>query len=424
MRVLFTFGLNEDGQCGYDESLENNKKFIESVEKFSDESIKREIFSPRAVRFPNTSIIVVKISAGSRHTLALTSNGEVYSWGWGHLGQLGHGNSSNLYSPHRIGILHDITSISAGGMHSGCIDKNHYCYTWGASGYGQLGLGTMAVKKTCFTVPEIVKYTNNIDNESDEKNPLLVSVISCGGMHTGVIDIDGYVYCWGKADSGQTGSSDWYLNFFPGVAYPRKVLGFEGKAVNISCGGFHTLILTDSNSVYVMGKEDFGLLGTGNSVENSMSIGAESPTLVQALKEEKIIGFSSGGWHSCFLTENGQLYVCGKGEYGRLGVGDEKSKTLPTPIGHNHSIVNVSAGGSHTIFTNTIGEIYTVGRLDGGRCGVGILSSDRIKTPTKINDNFYKSNMHIISLSAGGSHTTVLVDYPDITNNDFDRYFR
>jgi alpha-tubulin suppressor-like RCC1 family protein len=125
-------------------------------------------------------------------------------------------------------------------------------------------------------------------------------------MHTAVIDIDGDLYSWGKADSGQTGYPFWYKDFLPGVLTPKKVHGFEGRAIDIACGGFHTLILTSDHVVYAMGKEDFGLLGTGNTAEN-MSIGAETPTIIPSFVGKKITGFSAGGvaYMSGFMFHRG-----------------------------------------------------------------------------------------------------------------------
>eukprot|EP01034_Spumella_vulgaris_P030775 gene30775-38039_t len=269
----------------------------------------------------------------------------------------------------------------------------------------------------------------------------------------------GDVYCWGKADSGQTGYAKWYLDFSIGISAPKKVEGYEGTVTEVSCGGFHTLLLTDKGKAYAMGKEDFGMLGTKVS-KDSMSIGAEVPTLVAALKEFHIVAIRAGGWHSSFLTDDGQLFTCGKGEYGRLGVGSEKSMVEPTLVNcHDHTLspfgvdaplmspggsarckkvfsededVNyvrntytidkMSAGGSHTIWATDKGQVYTVGRVASGRLGLcqnnAFSNQDRTILPNNITSNFYKMEQaNVLRVSAGGSHTTVLVDYPNITES-------
>lgn len=282
VRYLFTFGMNEDGQCGID----------------YEEGNFGNIFSPITVSyFLSNRIIVSAVSTGSRHTLVLSSDGDIYSWGWGHLGQLGHGDNLSVSSPRKIDSLSKITSVSAGGMHCGCIDENFNCYTWGACNYGQLGIGKAVINKEMVSVPTKVRFSpsnHDLNQDADGDEILLCSKISCGGMHTAAIALDGSVYCWGKADSGQTGFPDWYKTFFAGVHSPKKVHGFTETAVDVACGGFHTLILTSNDTVFAMGKEDFGLLGTGNTAQN-MNIGAEIPTRLPAFDGVKIVSFSAGG---------------------------------------------------------------------------------------------------------------------------------
>eukprot|EP01036_Dinobryon_divergens_P023166 gene23166-31486_t len=386
--------MNEDGQCGVDYEGGNSGN----------------IYSPTIVSyFSLTRVIVTAVSTGSRHTLALSNDGDVYSWGWGHLGQLGHGDNLSVSHPRKIDSLAKITSVSAGGMHCGCIDETFNCYTWGACNYGQLGIGETVINSEMVSVPTKVRSPLSDQNQiqsADGGGYLLCSKISCGGMHTAAIALDGSVFCWGKADSGQTGFPDWYKTFFAGVYSPKKVYGFTGTAVDVACGGFHTLILTSNDTVFAMGKEDFGLLGTGNTAHN-MNIGAEIPTRLPTFDGIKIVHFSAGGWHSCFVKENGTLLTCGKGEYGRLGLGNERSKTEPSVVNpldapsppispsispssiatsssssssslHGCPVRLVSAGGSHTLLCTIGDRIFSVGR------------------------------MKVLQVCAGGSHSAVL----------------
>ena len=291
-QYLFTFGLNEDGQCG----------ISSGVKEDNEKAANKNVYKPTVVPFFRSSGVSIRsVSVGSRHTLALSKTGEVYSWGWGHLGQLGHGDNLSQANPRKINSISNVIFISAGGMHCGCITENNICYTWGACNYGQLGIGDSAINQDMISIPTEVKF--------DETT--LCSKITCGGLHTAAITLDGSVYCWGKADSGQTGCPDWYKTFFSGIYSPKKVYGFNGKAIDVACGGFHTLILTGDNSVYAMGKEDFGLLGTGNTGRN-MSIGAEVPTLLQAFNGIKITQLSAGGFDKSifqFISENSHFFV-------------------------------------------------------------------------------------------------------------------
>jgi len=65
--------------------------------------------------FPKDTTFV-DITAGGLFMMALTDNGQVWSWGVGKFGRLGHGNEEDSSSPQLIAGLADkqIGSISAG----------------------------------------------------------------------------------------------------------------------------------------------------------------------------------------------------------------------------------------------------------------------------------------------------------------------
>lgn len=41
---------------------------------------------------------------------------------------------------------------------------------------------------------------------------------------------------------------------------------------------------------------------------------------------QKAVSVACGGWHTAVIGEKGGVWTCGRGEYGRLGLGDEKSQ--------------------------------------------------------------------------------------------------
>jgi hypothetical protein len=82
----------------------------------------------------------VDIACGESHTVALTSRGEVFAWGGGQLGQLGHGDFLRQSLPLRVANLEEnIVQISAGKRHSAAVTAEGALLTWGSNEYGQLG---------------------------------------------------------------------------------------------------------------------------------------------------------------------------------------------------------------------------------------------------------------------------------------------
>ena len=85
----------------------------------------------------------VAVNSGGKHCLALSTDGEVFSWGEGEDGKLGHGNRTGCDRPRVIETLRgaEVVEIAAGGAHSACITSSGELYTWGKGRYGRLGHG-------------------------------------------------------------------------------------------------------------------------------------------------------------------------------------------------------------------------------------------------------------------------------------------
>ncbi|XP_050956277.1 RCC1 domain-containing protein 1 [Labeo rohita] len=105
---LYMWGWNESGQLGLPsrgleeeklrrKSCGNSEHLNEDEKKQADVFISIQAF-PALVDVPNVSEIS-KISCGSRHTAAVTGTGDLYTWGWGHYGQLGHGTENSTDEP-------------------------------------------------------------------------------------------------------------------------------------------------------------------------------------------------------------------------------------------------------------------------------------------------------------------------------------
>ena len=66
---------------------------------------------------------VVDISCGDNYSGVVTENGDVYTWGFGNEGQLGHGDKSDQFLPRKIQLSHKISNISCGGAHTALLTK-------------------------------------------------------------------------------------------------------------------------------------------------------------------------------------------------------------------------------------------------------------------------------------------------------------
>ncbi|WP_130866566.1 RCC1 domain-containing protein [Acidipropionibacterium timonense] len=86
-----------------------------------------------------------KVSAGDAHTIALSTTGEIYGWGWNSFGQVGNDAPLSTNTPQKVVAPKGLTftDVAAGGDSSAAVASDGSVYTWGHNDEGQLGNGTM-----------------------------------------------------------------------------------------------------------------------------------------------------------------------------------------------------------------------------------------------------------------------------------------
>lgn len=137
---IYTFGSNGHGQLGLTPS--------ESVKDYSGRNTLLSIGNN-----------ITDISAGICHSMILTENGNVYTFGHNGYGQLGSDDHDDRCIPTLIRKCNHVTAISAGELRSMILVDNGDVYTFGANKYGQLGLGDDRARNT----PSLVQLGDSID---------------------------------------------------------------------------------------------------------------------------------------------------------------------------------------------------------------------------------------------------------------------
>lgn len=94
----------------------------------------------------------------------------------------------------------------------------------------------------------------------------------------------------------------------------------------IACGGKHNLCLSGDDCVFSWGRGEFGRLGHGDEQHQF------HPVLVETLHHKQITDISCGGYHSVALSKSGLVFTWGSGEYGKLGHKDQKDHFVPTLV--------------------------------------------------------------------------------------------
>jgi hypothetical protein len=285
---------------------------------------------------------VKQVSAGGNHTLALTKDGQVYSFGANELGQLGLGHSNSTIAPTLISGLNNIVQISAGDNHSLLLTKNGKIYSFGYNQYGQLGLGDYEERST----PTLVSNINNIMQ------------ISAGGYYSLLLNKNGEIYSFGSNYCGKAGHGTSTSQVVP-TLIPTNYFN-NSPIVQISAGFCHSLALTIDGNVYSFGYGGHGRLGLGDYNDR------DRPTLIPAAYFNNIpVSYvSAGRYYSIILTENGQLYSIGDKFYQQLGIKENYRDNVPILIKGFENLIDISLGGHGYLMVNKYGEIHYMSKTD------------------------------------------------------------
>eukprot|EP00934_Nitzschia_sp_Nitz4_P001929 Nitzschia sp. Nitz4//scaffold37_size175936//167054//169102//NITZ4_002070-RA/size175936-processed-gene-0.205-mRNA-1//1//CDS//3329549860//1929//frame0 len=337
-------------------------------------------------------IRIVQVSAGGglvrvAHTLLLTSTGRVLSFGTGQYGQLGHGFSGgkqlpDILRPKYIDALAGtrITCVSAGEIHSAAVSVDGDVYTWGDGFCGQLG---HADKRPQVTPVQVEK--GGLEDEC-------VSHVSCGARHTLAVTEDGEVFSWGLGHFGVLGRSFTPYDHDSAAALAgiggEEDEGMEPLPVEPPEGA-----PVEANPPRELGNAyNFDNLMAQLDMIANLSLTDSSdqciPKQIDSLQGVNIIGASAGHRHTLLLDNQGSLYSCGAGISGCLGHEDNQGTCFyPMKLTYlernNVKIMQMSAGVDMSMAISTTGDVYAWGKTDGGRIGLGLQAS-RVTVPRKV----------------------------------------
>ncbi len=192
---------------------------------------------------------VMKIAAGFFHSMALKSDGTVWTWGVNQHGELGDGTTTDRTTPVQVSGLNNVISIGAGGNHNMALKSDGTVWTWGDNEYGQLGNGTTTRRLT----PVQVSGLNN------------VVAIASGGKYSMALKSDGTVWTWGDNEYGQLGNGT-----TTNRTTPVQVSGLS-NVVEIAAGG-HCMALKDNDTLWAWGYNSDGQLGDGTTTNRTTPV--------------------------------------------------------------------------------------------------------------------------------------------------------
>lgn len=314
------------------------------------------------------------ISGGGYHSLALKSDGTVWSWGRNNFGQLGNGKHSKKNIPVLVKELEDVIAIAAGTWHSMALKSDGTVWTWGLNNYGQLGDGTFRNRKTPVQV----------------KNLTDVIAIAGGYLHSLALKSDGTVWAWGSNWSGQLGNE----TIVGASEIPIQVNSLSNISA-IACGGDHSLAIRSSDgTIWAWGNNFYGQLGNGSGTNTT------APVLVNGLSDVSKV---NGGYiHSLALVSDGSVWTWGNNRYGQLGDGSTREeRRTPVQVMNIDSITSISARGWHNLALHSEGKVFSWGNNSNGQLGDGTRTERHIPVEVKELED-------ITDISTGWQHSLAL----------------
>ena len=305
---------------------------------------------------------VVTVETGFSHTLVIRSDGSLWGWGGNSRGEVGDGTTRRVSFPTKI--MDDAISLAAGARTSFAVKADGSLWAWGENYRGSLGSGMLSTWCSLDNIFISESYLNPTEIMDN------VIFVASGVFHNMAIKSDGSLWVWGKNSYGVIGNGkkttivDFILTEDNDVTRPMKVME------NIVCAaaGWNTSFAIDFNGVlWGWGNNSFGQLGDGTTTNRL------APVKIM----EDVISVSAGFAHTLALKSDGSLWAWGENRFGEIGDGTEEIRLEPVEIMSNVIFIEtgLSAGPTDYDFDGTstsAGRSFAI-RTNGSLWGWGLM---------------------------------------------------
>ncbi|KRX07811.1 Regulator of chromosome condensation 1/beta-lactamase-inhibitor protein II [Pseudocohnilembus persalinus] len=331
----------------------------------------------------------------------------------------------------------DITDLATGLDHSyAWSQETGEVYGWGSVEYGKLGFGMEENSDNKFiqqpqlfeVFTELSNYGWSIQNIACGYNHTLavVNIYSENGQQQDDIQqldqefeeqkLDSYrsnkqfqrgdfdekqnqLFVWGH-------SKDWQLGLETeeqeDVNHPHKLEQtqkiWKNGIKQVSATKGLSMVLTNEGNVYSWGSGEFGRLGYFSETKIQ-----KTPKLIQFKTQLKIKSISAGFYHCLLLSDQGKIYSFGRGTSGQLGLGNFLNQETPQLIQQLNDIVQIKSGESHNLALNKQGHVYSWGINNQGQ--LGLCDFNRQNQPQIVNK---LNQIQIKQIQCGKKHSLAL----------------
>lgn len=282
---------------------------------------------------------VVQVVAGDSISAALTASGDVYTWGTfrDSRGVMGHSHAGDEIQavPTKIAELTKIVQIAAGSNHLMALTADGQLFSWGCGEQGQLGRRVLERHKMLALRPTNITPRHG-------RTRVVIRRVVCGSYHTLAISDDGNVYAMGLNNYGQLGLGDHEERLTAELVDPGNWNG--SRVVEAGAGEHHSMVLLSTGQVLTFGRADFGQLGV-QTTERAHS----RPLHVALLEHVRLIASGSNHCLAANEQGQvaswgyGEMYELGHG----VEKDEMVPRLIEAPL--NGKVLQLAAGGHHSI---------------------------------------------------------------------------
>ncbi|KAK0236587.1 RCC1/BLIP-II [Armillaria nabsnona] len=291
---------------------------------------------------------ICQVKCGANHVLALSTDGHVFTWGFGTRGELGRKEQHHTSSlkPERL-FLRNIVTIGTGSHQSFAVDSNGLVYGWGLNHMYQLGLSAKRIgPDTSVFVPTLI----------DSLHPSLhgrarVIAIEGGEFHTIFLFDNGKVYGCGRCDDSAIGlAKDHPAMIAVQQKYEEELPSLrEGQSKKYGCPIDDAQLKRPVVDLHIREPARIAFPPSPTEEDPAPTL----PPFDQGYSSTKIATISAGLRYSLACSTEGILYAWGVGTTAQLGLGKEESVETPVRVRSNglkeYSAVGADAGGQHVL---------------------------------------------------------------------------
>jgi alpha-tubulin suppressor-like RCC1 family protein len=260
-----------------------------------------------------------QVQAGAYHTVALKTDGTLWTWGRGSYGGLGNNQTTDRLTPvTTFSGGNNWKQASAGFQYTAAIKTDGTLWIWGRGGAGNLG--------NALTTDRLTPVTTFAGGNNWKQ-------VSSGGQHAIAIKTDGTLWTWGSGNA--LGNAQ-----LTNRSTPVTTFAGGNNWKQVSAGDNVTAAIKTDGTLWTWGSGDSGRLGNNQTTSRSTPV-----TTFAGGNNWKQINPQPA---TIAVKTDGTLWTWGRGSYGQLGNNQTTNRLTPVTTFAGGTNWKQVSGGSHT----------------------------------------------------------------------------